>query len=130
MTEMSPDPTSGAQIDAEFQAMWDAQMLEYPTISRDESGKWHYFDVPDPPVIIDPDDGLGTSPTEWDWGRTLARQSLELAGRHYEADSCALLFVLGAAHEALGGTCERALVAHAFIEEILDTAVHGRQRAY
>jgi hypothetical protein len=41
------------EIDPEFQKIWDQQMLEYPTISRNEAGEWNYFDVtPDQPEVV------------------------------------------------------------------------------
>jgi hypothetical protein len=32
-------------VSPEFAALWDQQMLDYPTITRDEAGEWHYFAV-------------------------------------------------------------------------------------
>jgi hypothetical protein len=41
------------EIDPEFQKMWDRQLLDYPTITRDEVGNWNYLDViPEQPEVV------------------------------------------------------------------------------
>jgi hypothetical protein len=50
-----------------FDAMWDRQMLDYPTITRDEAGEWNYFDVTERE-----DDDANTA---WAQGEALARKT-------------------------------------------------------
>ena len=84
--------------DPEFAAMWDGQMLDYPTITRNEAGEWNYFDVtPETPEMVydedgklHPVDGLQGWELQHAQGEELAYQTLKLAGRYCEANSCAL----------------------------------------
>jgi hypothetical protein len=117
---MLSETKTDEQFEREFKAMWDAQKLDYPTVTRNEAGEWNYFDVtPDEPW-----DGRSKSDLQWE-GCDLARATLELASRHYEADSCALTLIVAAAHKAME-TDPSNMVAPAFIETILDAAIHGR----
>lgn len=103
-------------VDREFKEYWDSQLLEYPTISRDEAGKWNYFDV-------EPEYPAASAQAE-----DLARQTLALASRYYEADSTALSSIVEAAYEAQKDPDpDRSFVAYWFIEEILSAAIRGRR---
>ena len=125
------------EFEAKFDAMWNAQLLEYPTISRNEAGKWNYFDViPEQPEVIYEGgrrlnlDSASEADVQLAQAEDLARQTLELASRYYEADSCALTFVVDAAYAAKQQNADPDLsfVAMWFIEALLVAAVHGRDR--
>jgi hypothetical protein len=103
--------------------------------TRDEAGNWNYFDVI-PEVIYE----AGGEPVNLDdasaielpisQGADLAQWTLALAGRYYEADSCALESAFFAAYDASGGSDPNlSYVAACFIDEILDAAVRGRNRS-
>jgi hypothetical protein len=130
--------TKFPDIDPEFDAMWNDQLLDYPTISRSDDGTWNYFDVtPAQPEMIYEDgkcrslDGATEYDVQQAQGEELAQQTLALAARHYEADSCALTLVVDAAHKVMAdmqADPDRGFIAAMFIDEILDAAIRGRDR--
>jgi hypothetical protein len=89
--------------------MWNAQLIEYPIISRDKAGEWNYFDVtPDKPEMVyeggkvRPPDGVTPCATRGGGrARSWRSRPSAIASRYYEVDSCVLNLVLAAAHEAL-----------------------------
>jgi hypothetical protein len=122
----------------EFAAMWDAQLLDYPTITRNEAGKWNYFAVTPAraqwttedrvPCTID---GLTDADVQTNQGEDLAIETLCIAAQNREADGVALQGVTQRAFE-IYGTPRHPLfsVALGFVETILDAAVKGRGKAY
>jgi hypothetical protein len=127
------------EFEQKFNEMWDAQKLDYPTVTRNEVGEWNYFDVTPEhgqlqyfrkgkPRREDYIDGVDDTEMQWSQGEGLARETLELAGRYYEADSCTLDSIVGRAFEIANGKPDQHpayFVAVAFISEVLDCAIKG-----
>ncbi len=75
---MSDSDNTAAEVDAEAQAEalakakadeadWNKQWLLFPSVSQDDEGGWHYWDVP-------ADTGVYSS--DWETGEDLARKTV------------------------------------------------------
>ena len=89
---MSDDPDAQAHAQAEAAtekaeadtAWWNEQWLTFPTISLDDEGQWHYWDVPD---------DSGVYADDWRHGEDLARDTVAQMQR-FTAGSSALRRIL------------------------------------
>ena len=84
-------------LDDDPDAHFHAQMLEYPTVTRNEAGEWNWFDAT---LVVDTEaqgDPLRR-------GRELARETLRLASQHREMDDFRLSdnFIVS---RVVGGAC-------------------------
>jgi hypothetical protein len=122
------------EYEREFSEMWDGQLLDYPTITRNDAGEWNYFDVkPAYATVIWEDgvrktlDGVSDSDVMMNQGEDLALETLAIADQCREADSVALHEIMVAALKAFDGPDrDRSVVAWGFTNAILDAAVRGR----
>ena len=74
---MSDEADKTTQAEAEA---WNQEWLKFPTISLDDDGQWHYWDVP-------PDSGVYGD--DWQLGEGLARETVAQMQR-FTAGSSAL----------------------------------------
>ncbi len=73
--------TESAAAEAEASAdWWTEQWLRFPTVSLDEEGQWHYWDVPD---------DSGVYADDWRVGEGLARDTVAQM-QNFEAGSSVL----------------------------------------
>jgi hypothetical protein len=80
-TQAADEAESAAVEKAEADAeAWNQEWLKFPTISLDDEGQWHYWDVP-------PDSGVYGD--DWQLGESLARDTVAQMQR-FTAGSSAL----------------------------------------
>jgi hypothetical protein len=123
-------------IQAEVEAMWNAQLCEFPTVKMRPDGTIDYFVVePACGEIKDFDarnprkryiDGVDDDDAQRGQGSDLAERSLKLATRAFEADGVAIRNIVESAFE-IANKPEHPLfmVASAFVDEVLDAAVRA-----
>jgi hypothetical protein len=120
-------PEWGRPLDPEYEATCDKQLLEYPTVTRNDAGELDYFYVTPVPHEMSEDE----CEVDWAYGERLARETLALAGEYLDT-SYALEFIVCDAYKALFRATEdeavdtrRSTITSSFIQEILDMAVRG-----
>jgi hypothetical protein len=134
-------PATSAETDAaylaNFDTMWNRQLLDYPTVARNGAIDWEYFHVtPDHAQVIWEDgvrrtlDDRLDADVQWEQGEALALESLQVAAQWREADSCAMDLILDRASEIAKDRAHPAhWVAIGFLREIIVAAIEGRDAA-